>query len=281
MKALSLILGIVAILAAAGTGYFYMETQSAKEEKTTAIAAIENEMAQVQADANDLKSKLNALETENDQLEKTKQEQSSKITRISGTLSDLQSKADRLESELKTAKATIEEREKQIADFKKEIVNIKMETTKAPETTTTVDNTSAEASQLAADLQEKLSAAEEKIASLEQSLNTAQSQLENFMQVKRTPGPAGGDSGRIDAISSSIETVKVLEAKPKAGLVLVDFGRNRGAVQGTTIDLQQDNQVVAKIRLTEVMDDMSVANILPSSPKASTLKEGAEFITIR
>ncbi len=61
---------------------------------------------------------------------------------------------------------------------------------------------------------------------------------------------------------------RVLAVDPRWDFVVLDLGRNEGAVERGELLVNRDGKLVAKVRITKVEDNRSVANILPDWKQA-------------
>lgn len=61
---------------------------------------------------------------------------------------------------------------------------------------------------------------------------------------------------------------RVLAVDPRWDFVVLDLGRNEGAVERGELLVNRDGKLVAKVRITKVEDHRSVANILPDWKQA-------------
>jgi hypothetical protein len=64
---------------------------------------------------------------------------------------------------------------------------------------------------------------------------------------------------------------KVLAVDPQWDFVVLDLGRNEGAVERGELLVNRDGKLVAKVRITKVEDSRSVANILPEWKQVDVL----------
>jgi len=279
MKALSLILRVVAILGAVAAVALFMMVQGKVEDKENELVAAQAQLSTTQGEKENLAADKAALQSQVKELEAKVADQTSIISRINTNLSEAQRKTSTLESDLEKTKSTLETRESEIAQLKKDIVNAQL----------LGNNNEDEAGDEEADdgkvaeLTTQLQAANDTIADLRADLETATTQLEDLRETFKSVRSAAEEAttGVREISRANFQTVQVLQARPESGLVVIDLGTNRGAKVNEKVDLTRNNELVANLNITRVFPDYSLAAILPGSPEPKLLESGQSFQTIR
>jgi cell shape-determining protein MreC len=114
-------------------------------------------------------------------------------------------------------------------------------------------------------LQDRMDVVEDEKKVLQRQLTRVQAQLDQFVNPNRPiplPATLAG---------------KVLVSDPKWDFVVINVGDDQGAVENGELLVNRDGKLVAKIKITSVQKDRSIANVLPGW-KLGEVLEGDQVI---
>ena len=253
MKSLSLILRIVAIVAAIGAAaLFFMAQGKIKEKDTqlkTATAAHETtkaELAEANAEITQLNADViqgrNALADNKRTLDATRIEMQTaqqEVTRTQSQLKQIQQQASNLQLDLQAARSQLVEAESKAAQ---------------------VDKTSE-----IAELNSRIKELESTNQKLEDDLNVAESKV-NALSAKGPSSYGAQTGGSATGTTGSIGTeVTIASISPENGILILDQGTSLGLAPGTRVTLIKDMKAVGKVQISAVKENYTVANILPGT----------------
>ena len=114
-------------------------------------------------------------------------------------------------------------------------------------------------------LQDKMDAVEDEKKVLQRQLTRVQNELNIYKDPTR----------HVELPSSLVG--KVLVTDPKWDFVVLNVGEDQGALDNGELLVSRDGKLVAKVKITSVQKDRSIANILPGS-KLGEVLEGDKVI---
>lgn len=243
MKALTLVLCILALLGSGASGFFWWQIGNTKEE-------LKQQLSSEQTRASSLQNNLNETNTQLEQ-------KVAQLTQTDTELGDTKSKLTAAEARnvqisreiasLKTAYASKEESERKLtADvdaLRRELVQTRL--------AAQVGNP------------EEIERYKQTIASLESRLGEIQG---------ITPAVAGAAaSGPVR--SERTAAARVAKVGTKNAFVILELGAADGIAAGNKFNLSRAGEVLAESVISEVKDTYAIAQIAPSSIKGA-LKEG-------
>ena len=249
MKALTLVLCILAILGSAASGYFWWEVGNKR-------AVAEAKAAAEETRANNLQTELN---TTNETLESTK-------TRLANTDAELGD----TKSKLTASQARNVQADREIASLRSNL-SVKEEAEK--KLSADLDNLRRELVQtrLAAQVgnPEEVERYKQTIAALESRLAALQSggavPADGSAPVATTPAAP--------ALSERTAAARVATVGSKNAFVVLDLGTADGITVGNKFTITRAGETIAESVISEVKDTFAIAQVAPASIKTS-LKSG-------
>ena len=279
MNSLSMILRILAVVAAiAATGLFFVskgklaEQQAATQKAKQATVAVQAELT----DANDQISALEvSLKSERDALANEKR------------------KLESMRSEMYTARQEVSRTQQQLRESKKSIANLENTARRLREDLLRSEQSLASASKEGeiAQLNERIAELEESNADLKESLEEAKV----TSSTSRSPeGSANSKMASVNTFSSGITATKT-QALPTAsigaettieslsaknGLIALANSPELGLSPGTTLTIIKKLKSLGKVQVSQVSDDLVLANLLPGA-KTRELAAGTTVRLLR
>lgn len=235
MKGFTLLMCLVAIVAATGSGLLFF-----KIEYDKAALLANNKTAQVQLASSQQRAADNA--TERDRL-------AADVARLEGEL-----------AELKARNTTLEARNNQLG---RELTRQREELSARAQSTQGVQQELATLRKQLADARTALAtaiggASPEQAAAYEERIRDLEDQL---IAMRRTQAP---ENVALAAVPAGLSG-DVIEVGPKSAFVVLNIGSKHGAVAALELVLRRGSAVLARIRLTDVRENYSVATVLPET----------------
>lgn len=279
MNSLSMILRILAVVAAiAAAGLFFVskgklaEMQAVAEKAEKATVAVKAELTaandQISALEGSLKSERDALASEKRKLES-------------------------MRSEMYTARQEVSRTQQQLSETKKSIANLESTARRLREDLLRSEQSLASASKEGeiAQLNERIAELEESNADLKESLEEAKV----TSSTSRSPEvSASSKMASVNTFSSGITATKT-QALPEAsigakttieslsaknGLIALANSPELGLSPGTTVTIIKKLRALGKIQVSQVSDDLVLANLLPGA-KTRELAAGTTVRLLR
>jgi hypothetical protein len=249
MKALTLVLCILALLGSAASGYFYWQIGETK--------------TQLQADLNAHQNRANKLADELTQTTTTLEQKNTQLAETDAALGDTKRNLTAAEArnvqisrDLATAKKNLATKEENERKLNADLDSLRRELVKT---------------RLAAQVgsPEELEKAKQIIASLESRIAQLQA------------SPAAGGTGIPTApvvaprpvLSERTAAAKVARVGSRNAFVVLELGVDDGIQVGNQFAITRDGQTLAQSVISEVKESFAIAQVTPGSIKA-TLKAG-------
>ncbi|HAV12986.1 MAG TPA: hypothetical protein DCX06_05770 [Opitutae bacterium] len=276
MKSLSLILRIVAIVAAVAAAGIYFAAQGKLAEKQTELEAAQSARQAVQAE----------LETANNQVTSLESRVSEEREALAKAKRDLES----MRSEMYTARQEVTRTQQQLNEAKNQIDGLNQTAKKLRS-----DLISSEQSLASASNEGELARLTERVKELESTNSTLKSDLEAERSASSaraaTSSATGSTVGGTSTYSintnapavqpASIGTsTTIASVSPENGLIVLNGASELGLTPGTEITLIQDLKALGKVQVIAIQDDLAVANILPGA-KTRSMVAGATVNLLR
>ena len=262
MKHLSLILRIVAILAAGAAAFLFSTSKGKLAEKQTAL---QNAQAATKATKGELasaNSKISSLEK--------------KLTSESKALESNKEKLQSVRDELYTVEQELSATRQQIQLTQGTVNDLQDETSKLKEDLILAAD---EKSTLAAKKEREIAALNERTIELEAANEELQTELtaaEAFKSSKRTPGRSlsasttdSGEQSADEYAASSSLTTTIASISLRDSIIVLNVTAELGISTGQQILLSEDSKTLAKIDIIEVTEQFALANILPGTSTQS------------
>ena len=260
MKNLSLILRIVAILASAAAVTLFFISKGKLAEKQTSLEQAQAVTQATQSELETANSKITSLGT---QLSTERQ-----------SLADTKGKLESIRSEMYTAKQEVTRTQQQLKETKNTIVELENTATRLR-----TDLVKTEESLASASKEAELAQLGERIEELAKINDTLKQDLlaSAGLQQSATPEPVsnavarGYQSGFTPSSTVAVQPATIGAATTVAsistsdGIIILDASPELGLSVGSEITLVQDLKALGKIRITQVTEQLAVANILPGT----------------
>jgi peptidoglycan hydrolase CwlO-like protein len=235
MKGFTLLMSLVAVAAAVVAGLLFFKIDY---DKASLLA--NNKAAQMQLASSQQRAADNAAER--DQL-------AADVGRLQNEL-----------SELRARNTTLEARNNQLG---REVTRQRDELAARDQSTQGVQQELASLRKQLADSRTALAttvggASPEQVAAYEERIRDLEDQLIAMRRTQAPPNPAL-------ASAPAGLTGQVIEVGPKSAFVVLNIGAKHGATVDLDMVLRRGSTVLARIRLTDVRDSYSVANVVPET----------------
>lgn len=274
MNSLSLILRILAVVAAVAAGAIFFVSKGKLAEKQGQLEASQAATKATQAELDTANEEIQTLEgrlkNERDALADNKR-------KLEGVRSDLytsQQEVSRTQQQLTEAKSTISDLEKTAKDLRSDLIKTEqeLETSKGKE---------AEMEQL----NDRVAELEESNADLKESLSRGTRPAAAAKTANGTLATGSGDysSGFTPTASQPLPTTSIgpettiLNVSAKSGLLVLMNSPELGLTPGMKVSLVSDYEALGTVKFIQIKDDVAVANILPGSNTRS-MDEGSKVI---
>lgn len=272
MKNLSLILRIVAIVAAIAATALYFTSKGKLADKQAELTQTQGVLASTQSELSDTNSTLKKTESqlkrESESLAKAKKS----LDEVRSELFAAQEDGKKNARDLGAARTQIGELETTMRQVRSDLVATQQELASASK--------EAEINQLNARIAELEATNEELALDLEQA-----SAIAKAVTDKQNPGATTGARGGINTSMTPLSSGQPIQRirlettvnsiNTAAGLIVLDNTPELGLAAGQTIILVQDLKSVGKVQIQSVKDNYAIANILPGSSGASKLDTGS------
>ncbi|MDR1280640.1 MAG: hypothetical protein LBK99_07430, partial [Opitutaceae bacterium] len=251
MKALTLVLSILALLGAAASAWFYYDIG---DKLKTEIAAHQKTTEEKNGLAADLKKT-------SDNLAGTQKRLAEENSRHGDTKSQLQSEKARttqLNRDLAQAKEQYAAKERAEAQLKEDVIKLRQQVVQL-RLSTEGGNTEDKA---------RIAALEAKLKDLEDTTN------KGTIAASATAAPTEG------VVSRMINTA-VASVGSKNAFVVLDLGTKQGATIGQLFAIKREGSEIARARVSSVQEDLTIAQVEPKSIRTGIQKgDTASIITI-
>lgn len=181
------------------------------------------------------------------------------------TKTDLENTRQDLENtraELENTKAQLEEARTQIVQLNETIRAKDQELDEKSNVIAGLEEEKATLTAQVADLNSQLAALQDKIAELEEENGVLKTQLEKCEQIVNK-----------DITMKPGTAARILYANADWNFVVIDIGANQGAQTTAEMIIHRGENMIGKLRITAVRDNVSIADVLPEYQK-ETVKEG-------
>lgn len=234
MKGFSLLMSLAAVLAAGVAGLLFFKIEYDKEHLLANNTAVQAQLASAHQRANDNGTERDALATQISTLQREMAELKARNTTLEARNSQLARELTRNREELTSREGSDQGVQQEIANLRKQVA----------------ESRAALASAIGGASPEQVAAYEARIQDLEAQLTALRRGESTNLSFASVPGDLKGE---------------VIEVGPKAAFVVLNIGTRHGAVTALEMVLRRGSQVLARIRLTDVRENYSVANVVPET----------------
>ena len=257
-KMLTPLLSILAALAMGVAAFaIYLVIQKGEQ-----LQVVQRNLQLAESENNDLKSRVESVQQAKARLEEN----------LAGVQGELSHSKEEMANSLKaqeTLTRSVEDREREIARLTKDLDQAKSESSKV-------------SSQIGK-LQSERDEAKRQLAELERAKNDLEARLmaadQPTVELDRvlvSGGASGTESGGgmvmpVSTTPSSDGQVVVINRE--YDFVVMNLGKNHGVAVGQEFQIARGNEVLGRVKVEKVYDELSAAAILPDSKKSS-IREG-------
>lgn len=278
---LSLLLRVLAVLAAAVAIYGWVTTKGKIAEANQQVQQAKAEAVTARADAAEAMQKFKSTNTRASALDSDLADAKSRATSARSQLAQAQREISELKQQIQTGQSEIRALESQNTKLKEEIIAAKTEvpTTLSPEDTSEQQRQMDELRKEITNLRGQLSRAQTSAAATvagAPGLMDAPLPSESTPEGQATEAIAGSTTPRL---SASGETAEILKADTKNGLVIISSGYNQGLQADMELGIAVGTSAPVRIRVSKIETDYSIANILPGEGPRPRFAEG-DVITL-
>lgn len=272
MNSLSMILRILAIVAALAAGtLFFMGKGNLAEQQAAQIKAEQATVA-VQAEldsANDQIKKLeNNLRTEREALADEKRT----LESVRSEMYTARQEVSRTQQKLKQAKQNVAELETAASRLRSDLLEAEQALIGA--------NKEAEFAQL----NERIAELEAANADLTESLEAAEARISMLRPKSKTSGGYQSTFGLSESqplpIASIGSATNIQSISPENGLIVLENTPELGLTVGYEVKVIKDLKALGKIKVVQLTDQLVVANLLPGA-KTSEMTQGSSVKLLR
>ena len=272
MKSLSIILRIVAILAAAAAVALFFMSKGKLAEKQTAL---ENAQAATQATQAE-------LETANGQITSL----GAQLSTERKALADTKGKLESTRSEMYTAKQEVTRTQQQLKETKSTITDLEDAAERLRADLVKTEKSLAEASKEAelAQLNERIEELAKANDTLKQDLMAAESLAKSSRKSTNGAAATSEKAGFKPNMSPAAQpasigtSTTVASISSENGIIVLNSSPELGFTTGETITLIQDLTALGKVQITKVTETLAIANILPGTKLKLTAGDSVKIL---
>ncbi len=264
MKNLSLILRILAIIAAIAAAGVYFAVQGKLAEKQAQLESSQAATVAVQGELDTANDNISTLE--------------SQLNDERAAVAKAKKEIEALQSEMYTTRQELTRTQQQLRDAKQEIETMKDTEEGLRASLLATEQALAEASKEAeiAQLNERINELEDANSSLTSEIESMKALNSARTSSAATPAAAStagalptanytpNTSGPVQTASIGLETT-IASISAENGLIVLDTTPELALTPGTEVTLVQDLKALGKVRIISNQDNLAVANILPGA----------------
>lgn len=268
MKSLSIILRIVAILAAIAAVSLFFTSKGKLAEKQTALEQAQAATRATQAELETANGKIASLD--------------SQLSTERKSLADTKGKLESTRSGMYTARQEITRTQQQLKETKSKISAMDDAATRLRADLVKTEESLASASKEAelAQLNERIEELEKSNDALKQDLLAAESLQKSFSARRKSTESTGhykssfSPNKAVAVQPASIgATATIASISTESGIIILNSTPELGLAVGSQITLIQDLKALGKVQITKVTDQLAVANILPGAKLGGLSKD--------
>lgn len=251
---------VLAIVGAGAALFFYLETQGIVKEARDAKDAEAQAHTQTKAKLSETEQKLSMTEGRLQGKEQELSTEKGRVSEVTRQLAAARRESAEHEKEKNELDQKTRELTQKVSQLNKELIE---ERTKVPD----IDPREFEnAKKRVAELEKKI---KEVTSDLEAAQAAAQkaSAAPTLATTLSPSAPSGeksseGAPAKAPVPSGGIQA-KVLANRPQMGLIVIDAGSDKGVKEGVTLTLTKDGRLMARVRVTRVLDNQCVGSLIP------------------
>ncbi len=267
-KMLVPLLGVFTALAVGVAAFAILQWSQERETRQ----ARERDLHFAQAEKDELKTRL-------DEIQDAKSRAEEDLGKLRKEFAQLKDELGQAVGVKDTLSRSVEDREKEITRLTSELAQSQQESKKVAAQLTDLQSERDVIKQQMTDLEQAKGQLEAKVMELTERPTV---ELEKVMvsgqEGSSAPGvsvtaPAAASVRTVSATTNSTTSGQVVVVNREYDFVVVNMGKNQGLTVGQECQIVRDNQVLGRVKLEKVYDELSAAAILPDSKKES-IREG-------
>lgn len=291
MKAVSLILRILALLGAIAAIVLWAMIDGKLAEKVDELATAQAETSTLEEDLAKATDRISGLEAQVQRIEEERESIGNRLANATDQLGEAQSEIARLQREKRQLEQDVAAKDDRIESMEKELLQ---DLTAGPAPAV---GSGAAASGVAAEevakLEQDLSEARSRndrlsrrIDDLEEDLDAAREDLAAARIAQtRAPVAASNPLAGADAIAAgnfkvTDQRAPVLKVSGDDGMVLIGTGANDGILPNQPMAISRSGGEPIFVRVQSVMPEFSLANILPGQAGFDSIRVGDEAVVL-
>ncbi len=261
-KLLVPLLGVLTILSV-GVAVFAANMVMQERDKRQAK---ERELHIAQAENEDLRGRV-------EEIQQAKAKVEAEITRTKGELSKAQEQLAKSVESQQTLSRSVEDREREISRLMKELDQTRTESKKTITDLSEMQSERDAVKQQLADLEKAKGELETKVMELS-SGERPTVELEKVLVTNGQAAKQGSGGGGVAATAQAgAPSGQVVVINREYDFIVMNLGKNNGLSVGQEFQVVRDHQVLGKVKVEKIYDELSAAAILPDSKKES-IREG-------
>ena len=259
-KLLVPLLGVLTVLAmGVAAAAVYLQLQEREKRQTK-----EKELRLALAKNDDLKSRIDEV-----QQQKTRVE--GELTNVRTELTQLQTDLAKAVKAQETLTQSIDDREKEIARLTKDLESARGDAKQVTEKLTELKTRHDEDQRQLSDLGRAKSELESKVLELSAQPTV---ELDKVMVGNSVPTPTSGTVMPVSVSAADASTNgQVVVINRDYDFIVMNLGKNHGLSIGQEFQVVRGTEILGKVKVEKVYDELSAATILPESKK-DTIREG-------
>ncbi|MGB0370319.1 MAG: hypothetical protein ACPGN3_03150 [Opitutales bacterium] len=263
MKILSILFTVLALVAAGGSGGVYFLTKGKLEEANAELKSTRGSLDTAQDELGKAKTQIlsteQLLKNTRSELADAKQQSSS----LSRKLVSLQTTAQEAQDKITSLEGQVSEAQKDNANLRKELLT---RANAQPE-----DNGGASAEEVEA-FKTEIAELEEKVSSLESQM--ASGAVAPSPAVMAAASPNSGASASFSTVPTGNIEGTIARVNSQSGILVLAKGSDHGIQPNGEYTLKKSGYVLAKVRVTKLTPDHTVATIIPNIGIPNSLRIG-------
>ena len=263
-KMLTPLLGVLVVLAMGVAAFaIYMLIQKGEQ-----LQVVQRNLQLAESENNDLKNRIETVQQAKTHLEED----------LAGTQRELVQSKEELAKSLKsqeTLTRSVEDREQEITRLTKDLQQAQGESSRVSGQVTRLQSERDEAKRQLAETERAKSDLEAKLMASEQPTV----ELDKVMVSGGTGTGLSGGSGAIMPVSTASPAIgaaadgQVVVINREYDFIVMNLGKNHGVSVGQEFQVARGGEVLGRVKVEKVYDELSAAAILPDSKKSSS-REG-------
>jgi myosin heavy subunit len=239
-----------------------------------ALVLQRQERSRVQAKALELQQALSQneeLRAKLDDIEQAKSAIEQQVTRLQEELTRAKDDLASATSTHQTLTQSVEDREKEITRLNEELTQAKSESSQTKNQVSVLQNERDTMKRQLTDLEKAKNELESKVIELSSARPTIE--LDKVIVGTELTIPMAGQADVLPVGTLGSSDGQVVVINREYDFIVMNLGKNQGLTVGQEFQIVRDNQVLGRVKVEKVYDELSAAAILPNSQKDS-IREG-------